>query len=178
MYICHISYILYFQHFFHYIQHELIYTGKNSGCRVEQQKIKRIIVCVLAGKDQLVQYYQALVGEGGGLDGERIKIWFWGGVYWGDFPGGGMSEFSAGGGSSPHSLPVGKTLLFGHFFCDLSKKKLFLCMLLRQFMLTPICIKNADITIFLCIIYNSRAEECLHMKTIFLILSSIDVTLS
>ena len=101
-----------------------------------------------------------------------------GGVYWGDFPGGGMSEFSAGGGSSPHSLPVGKTLLFGHFFCDLSKKKLFLCMLLRQFMLTSICIKNADITIFLCIIDNSRAEECLDMKTIFLILSSIDVTLS
>ena len=101
-----------------------------------------------------------------------------GGVYWGDFPGGGMSEFSADGGSSPHSLPVGKILLFGHFFCDLSKKKLFLCMLLRQFMLTSICIKNADITIFLCIIDNSRAEECLDMKTIFLILSSIDVTLS
>ena len=178
MYICHISYILYFQHFFHYIQHELIYTGKNSGCRVKQQKIKRIIVYVLAGKDQLVQYYQALVGEGGGLDGERIKIWLGGSLLGGFSRWGDERRFGWQRELPPHSLPVGKTLLFGHFFCDLSKKKLFLCMLLRQFLLTPICIKNADITIFLCIIYNSRAEECLHMKTIFLILSSIDVTLS
>ena len=113
--------------------------------------------------------------------GEGIKIW-WEGVYWGGgfsrWGGGGMSEFWLVGGAPPHSLPVGKTLLFVHLFCDLSEKKLLLCMVLRQFMLTSICIKYADIRIFLCIIDSNRAKECLDMKTIFLILSSIDVTLS
>ena len=98
------------------------------------------------------------------LVGEGIKIW------WGKSTGAG--ELSRWGNEK------GKTLLFVHFFCDLSQRKLFLCMLLRQFMLTSICIKNADIRIFLCITDNNRAEECLDIKNIFLILSSIDVTLS
>ena len=89
-----------------------------------------------------------------------------------------MSEFLAGGGALPPFPPSRETLLFVHFFfCDLNKKKLFLCMLLRQFLLTSICIKYADIRIFLCIIDSNRAEECIDMKTICLIFSSIDVTL-
>lgn len=64
------------------------------------------------------------------------------------------------------------------FFCDLGKKKLFLSMLLGRFMLTSICMKNADIRIFLSIIDNHREKECLDMNIIFSTFNSIDVTLS
>ena len=50
-----------------------------------------------------------------GGDGGGIKIWWgestWGGGGGGFLGGGRMSRFSAVGGTPPHSLPVGKTLM-------------------------------------------------------------------
>ena len=47
-----------------------------------------------------------------GGDGGGIKIWWGESTGGGGFLGGGrMSRFSAVGGTPPHSLPVGKTLM-------------------------------------------------------------------
>ena len=100
------------------------------------------------------------------------------GIYWGGFSWWWDEQIFGWWEGLPLFPPNRENPVIHLFFCDLSKKKLFLCMLLNQFMLTSICMKNADIRIFLCIIDNNRVEECPNIKFIFLILNFIDVTLS